>query len=476
MLKRHNQLFLTAVMAADLLLTALTWLAVYELRYSVPLTRDWILSTFQAKPVVPPYEAYRNVVVIVLLVAAFCYRAVGLYLPRREGTLMAEIVDVCKAVGLSVLVLLAVSVFYRDFDTSRSFVICYTLAACVVLSASHVVLRMVLRSLRQRGRNLRHVLVVGAGRLGQEVQDRLQSNPWMGLHLVGFVDDAPDRQGKDVRGTPVLGTPADIPALIGRYRVDQVICALAYEDHHRLKDLLDLLAQEVVDVRIVPDLFFNMSALNPSVGDLDGLPIVSLREGPMHGWNQVVKRVGDIAFSLLALGIGSPLYALIALAVKLTSPGPVLYRQKRMSLDGRTFDMLKFRTMRIDAERESGPVWASKNDSRRTPIGTFLRSTSLDELPQFWNVLKGEMSIVGPRPERPEFIENFRTTVPRYMLRHKIKAGITGWAQVNGWRGDTSLQKRIQYDLYYIEHWSFWFDLRIMVLTVFKGLVHKNAY
>ena len=196
----------------------------------------------------------------------------------------------------------------------------------------------------------------------------------------------------------------------------------------------------------------------------------------MHGWNKVIKRMADVVFSVLALIVTSPLLLALAILVKLTSKGPVLFRQQRMSLDGQVFDILKFRTMKLDAEKDTGPVWAKANDDRRTPIGAFLRSTSLDEFPQFLNVLVGDMSIVGPRPERPEFISEFKTTVPRYMLRHKIKAGITGWAQVNGWRGDTSLQKRIQYDLYYIENWSLGFDLRIMLLTVVRGLVHKNAY
>ncbi len=476
MLKRHNQLFVASLMLADLLLTGLTWFAVYHLRYQFPPTRDLFITFFHALPVAPSFEEYRYAVAVVLLVSAFCYRASGLYLPRREGTLMSEVIDVCKACFLSVLVLLAVSVFYRGFETSRSFMVTYAISVSAVLSFGHLVLRMVLREMRQRGKNLRYVLVAGAGRLGQEVQDRILGNRWMGLHLVGFADDDDERQGKEVRGVPVLGRLADVPELIERNRIDQVICALPYEEHHKLKDLLDGLSQEVVDVRIVPDLFFSMIALNPSLGDLDGMPIVSLREGPMHGWNKLLKRATDVGFSLLALVLTSPLLVAIAAAVKLGSPGPVFYRQKRMSLDGRVFDMLKFRTMKVDAERETGPVWAKANDDRRTGIGTFLRRTSMDELPQFWNVLKGEMSIVGPRPERPEFIREFRTTVPRYMLRHKIKAGITGWAQVNGWRGDTSLQKRIQYDLYYIEHWSLWFDLRIMALTVVRGLVHKNAY
>ena len=476
MLKRHNQLFLAALMGGDLLLTGLIWLAAFHLRYEVAAIRDLFVVTFHAKPLVPIFSDYLKALPVVLLVSAFCYQGVGLYLPRREGLLMAEVVDVCKGAGLCVLVLLAGSVFYRDFECSRSFMAFYLILVCAVLSVGHVVLRMLLRDLRQRGRNLRHVLIVGAGRLGQEVLDRIVTNPWMGLKPMGFVDDDPARRGQSIRDLPVLGTLSAVPSLIAEGQVDQVICALPMEEQSKLQVLLDALSQEVVDVRIVPDLF-NYGSLNPSVGDLDGLPILSLREGPLHGWNKLMKRLTDIVFSLLVLVLGSPFLLLLGLLVKLTSTGgPVLFRQKRMSLDGKVFDMLKFRTMKVDAEKETGPVWAKENDDRRTPIGAFLRKTSMDELPQFWNVFRGDMSIVGPRPERPEFIESFRTTVPRYMLRHKIKAGITGWAQVNGWRGNTSLEKRIQYDLYYIENWSVWFDLRIMFLTVFRGLVNKHAY
>lgn len=210
--------------------------------------------------------------------------------------------------------------------------------------------------------------------------------------------------------------------------------------------------------------------------ELDGLPIVSLQSSPLYGWNSVFKRAFDLGFGSLILVMVSPLMALIALLIKLTSKGPVLYRQERVGMDGHTFEMLKFRTMKEDAESETGPVWAKENDSRRTSIGRFLRKTSLDELPQLFNVLKGEMSLVGPRPERPVFVEKFRNSIPSYALRHKIKAGMTGWAQVNGWRGNTSLEKRIEHDLYYIQNWSIGFDLRILFMTLWRGFFSKSAY
>jgi Undecaprenyl-phosphate glucose phosphotransferase len=228
-------------------------------------------------------------------------------------------------------------------------------------------------------------------------------------------------------------------------------------------------------VRLVPDVP-SMAGLSLTTANLDGLPLVGLRESPHFGLNVIVKRAMDVVLASLGLLVLSPLLALIAAVVKLTSPGPILYRQERCGLNGRSFWMLKFRSLRVDAEKQTGAVWAVKNDSRRTPLGAFLRASSLDELPQLWNVLMGDMSLVGPRPERPVFVNQFRKTIPGYMARHCVKAGITGWAQVHGWRGNTSLRKRIQYDLYYITHWTPWLDIRILWMTVFKGFVHKNAY
>jgi Undecaprenyl-phosphate glucose phosphotransferase len=239
--------------------------------------------------------------------------------------------------------------------------------------------------------------------------------------------------------------------------------------------VFDVLSQTLVEVRLVADVP-ELAGLSLTTSNLDGLPVVGLRESPHFGLNVVIKRVMDIVLSLIGLIVLTPLLATIALLVKLSSRGPIFYRQERCGLNGQSFQMLKFRSMRQGAETQTGAVWARKDDPRRTRLGTFLRMTSLDELPQLINVLKGDMSLVGPRPERPVFINQFRKTIPNYMVRHCVKSGITGWAQVNGWRGNTSLRKRVQFDLYYITHWTPWLDLRILVLTVFRGLIHRNAY
>jgi Undecaprenyl-phosphate glucose phosphotransferase len=274
---------------------------------------------------------------------------------------------------------------------------------------------------------------------------------------------------------PVLGSFADLPTIMAQTRVDEVLIALSPPHHHALDAILELIKDETVDLRVVPDVHRHV-ALGCSVEDFGGLPVVRLNDSPMIGFGAIAKRITDLVGAAIGMLLLSPLLLTIGIMVRLTSKGPMLFAQERMGLDGRTFSMLKFRSMRVDAEASSGAVWAKPGDDRCTPLGRFLRRTSLDELPQLWNVLRGDMSLVGPRPERPVFVKRFRGEIPYYMLRHKVKAGITGWAQVNGWRGNTSLASRIECDLFYIRHWSYLLDLKILSLTVIKGFVHRNAY
>jgi Undecaprenyl-phosphate glucose phosphotransferase len=335
--------------------------------------------------------------------------------------------------------------------------------------------RSTLRVLRRRGYNLRYVLVVGAGDLAREVIERLHAHPEAGMRVAGALSGDPGQVGRRVAHVPVVGEYGSLKAALSRRRIDQVVLALPRDENHHLEKLLRELDDELVSVRMVPDLLHVMT-LRSSVEDLDGLPTINLRDTPLVGWAAVQKRTFDMAVASLCFLAVSPILLVVALAVRLTSGAPVLYRQERIGLDGRVFAMLKFRTMRSDAEADSGPVWTSADDPRRTRLGAFLRATSLDELPQLWNVVRGDMSLVGPRPERPIFIERFRREIPGYMLRHKVKAGLTGWAQVHGWRGDTSLHERIEHDIYYIQNWSLGLDIRILLLTLWKGFVHRNAY
>jgi Undecaprenyl-phosphate glucose phosphotransferase len=319
------------------------------------------------------------------------------------------------------------------------------------------------------GDNLRHAIELA--QLGD-----LTRNDISGVILAG--DDHQLEVGKKLcheAGLKILSVPQDWTAFFSQHSTASVVCALPHQAYDFLTTHLETIANQVPDIKMIPDLT-RFTRFASGVDIVAGTPIISINESPLNGLASIVKRVIDIMGSLVALLLFGPIMAVIALLVAWTSKGPILYRQERMGLDGKTFHMLKFRSMRTDAESKTGAVWAKATDDRTTPIGKWLRRTSLDELPQFFNVLKGDMSLVGPRPERPVFVEQFRRQIPGYYLRHKTKAGITGWAQVKGWRGNTSLEKRIECDLYYIQNWSVWLDFKILFLTVFRGFIHKNAY
>ena len=465
MLKAYSRLFEQLILVGDLLLVAGCWLLAYWLRFHLP-----------GPPLpysdVPPLSDYLLMLVPILVVWGVSFRAFGLYRPRRIGSHLSEAWDIAKASSMGALMLVAImTFFFRGYDYSRVVIVYFWLLSIGALWFSRAAFREALRFARRRGYNLRYAVVVGGGELATTVVQRMQGRPDVGIQVLGVVGDDKDGTG----GVRWLGGYADLRAVLDAHTVDHVILALAHEDYGRLAGLLDAVGDEPVTIHVVPDLL-RFASLRGGVEQFEGMPFIHLRESPLYGWSSLAKRVFDFAFSLAVLALLWPVLVVLAAAVRVTSNGPVLYRQERMGLDGQRFHMLKFRTMRADAEKGTGPVWADAGDSRRTGLGTFLRRFSLDELPQFINVLRGEMSVVGPRPERPVFVERFRQTVPGYMLRHKVKSGITGWAQVNGLRGNTSLDKRIQYDIEYIERWSLWLDLKIIAMTVARVLVDRNAY
>ncbi|HKW94726.1 MAG TPA: undecaprenyl-phosphate glucose phosphotransferase [Methylomirabilota bacterium] len=465
MLKAYSRLFEQLILVGDLLLVAGCWLLAYWLRFHLP-----------GPPLpysdVPPLSDYLLMLVPILVVWGVSFRAFGLYRPRRIGSHLSEAWDIAKASSMGALMLVAImTFFFRGYDYSRVVIVYFWLLSIGALWFSRAAFREALRFARRRGYNLRYAVVVGGGELAATVVQRMQGRPDVGIQVLGVVGDDKDGTG----GVRWLGGYADLRAVLDAHTVDHVILALAHEDYGRLAGLLDAVGDEPVTIHVVPDLL-RFASLRGGVEQFEGMPFIHLRESPLYGWSSLAKRVFDFAFSLAVLALLWPVLVVLAAAVRVTSNGPVLYRQERMGLDGQRFHMLKFRTMRADAEKGTGPVWADAGDSRRTGLGTFLRRFSLDELPQFINVLRGEMSVVGPRPERPVFVERFRQTVPGYMLRHKVKSGITGWAQVNGLRGNTSLDKRIQYDIEYIERWSLWLDLKIIAMTVARVLVDRNAY
>jgi Undecaprenyl-phosphate glucose phosphotransferase len=324
------------------------------------------------------------------------------------------------------------------------------------------------------GIGLRKILIAGAGDLGRVVADRILEHRELGYQIVGFVDDKAGGDHLGYRGLPLLGSLSEAADIVANEKIDDLYVALPLEEHMKLLDLVESTSREGVDVKVVPDLL-QFIALRARLEDLDGVPVINLNDVPLQGISSFIKRVLDFSISTIALTVMALPGLLISWMIKRSSPGPIFYAQERMGLDGKQFTVYKFRSMEKDAEDNTGPVWAREDDPRATKVGRWLRRLDLDELPQFWNVLKGDMSIVGPRPERPFFVEQFKHRIPQYMLRHKVKAGITGWAQVNGWRGNTSLEKRIEYDLYYIENWSVTLDIKIMWLTLLRAVAPNRG-
>ncbi len=467
MLKRYNQVFVSFFIILDAIVTAISWLLSYFIRFNVeiiPVTKG-----------IPPFSLYLELVIYAVIIWSIVFKAMGLYAPMRSTSKLKETSKIAQASTVALLIFIALVYFIKEYKFSRVVILYFLLLNVTLLSTFRALLRGVLHFIRRRGYNQRHVLIVGAGDLGQKVLKTIKQTPELGLKVIGFMNQRPECVGRNLEGVQILGLIQDIGSALANGGIDQVIIALPLEDHDAFKEVMRQIDNEMVDIKVVPDLLQFMT-LRGGVEELDGLSIISLRDSPLYGWNKILKRVMDIVFTSVGIVVLFPLLILIAVAIKLTSPGPVLFRQRRMGMDGSVFDILKFRTMRADAEKETGAVWATKNDPRRTRVGVILRSTSLDELPQLINVLKGEMSLVGPRPERPELIIKFKQTIPKYMLRHKTKAGITGWAQVHGYRGNTSLEKRIECDLYYIQNWSLSLDLKIILMTFWSGLINKSAY
>lgn len=449
----------------DAAVVVVAWLAAYWARCIFPFV--------VAPKVLPPFGIYASLVPPVAVLWILVFSLAGVYGSGRMRGRLQEVRMIWRAHLIAFLVFIVIAYSY-DYRYSRLVMLYFAAFAAFALALFRIALRTGLRHLRAHGYDLRRVLIVGGGASARRLLDRFRGFPELGMHVVGVLtqDGRPLPLLNDV---PVLGSFLDIARVVEAQRPYQVLIALSPHEHFEILGLLNRLEDPMVRIRVVPD-FEPYTPLECRVDYFEGLPIIRLNDTHVDDLAWVIKRAIDIAVSALALVVLSPVLLLLTILVKVTSSGPVFYAQERMGLDGRTFHMYKFRSMRVDAEARSGAVWSTPHDDRRTPVGRVLRRTSLDELPQLWNVLVGQMSLVGPRPERPVFVKEFRQRIPDYMLRHKVKAGITGWAQVNGWRGDTSLVARTECDLYYIRNWSLELDIKIITMTIRKGFVHKNAY
>ncbi|MDW2876427.1 MULTISPECIES: undecaprenyl-phosphate glucose phosphotransferase [Bacillaceae] len=397
-----------------------------------------------------------------------------LYASKRKTKFASELAKLFQAHVISIFILLSVLFTLKTVDISRIFLLVFFLMSLFTTSAYRYFIKQALRRLRAKGYNKQFVLIVGAGKLGRKYYDMLKSHPEYGMDVVGFLDD----YCKDLPSPykSVLGSVRHLQAILETKLIDEVIIALPFSAYPKYREIILICERAGIRVSIIPD-FYDVLPASPHFQLFGDLPVVNVRDVPLDEIaNKFLKRVFDIAFALIAIILTLPIMIVIGSVLKLTSPGPIIFKQERVGLNRRTFNMYKFRSMKHMEQSASDTQWTVADDPRRTKLGSFIRKTSLDELPQFFNVLKGDMSVVGPRPERPHFVDQFRQDIPKYMIKHHVRPGITGWAQVSGLRGDTSIADRIEHDVFYIENWTILFDIKIIFKTIYAGLVNKNAY
>jgi Undecaprenyl-phosphate glucose phosphotransferase len=404
------------------------------------------------------------------------YFAFDFYSSKRGMSFGNEIVNIIEANIMGCLILFGIFFVIKLNYISRIVIIQFTIANTVLIIIERYTSRLALKYLRARGFNLKHMLIIGAGDLGLKFLKKIEKHREYGFSVMGFLDDDESKLGSKIGRTSVIGKIEMLDSLLPPCHIEEVVVALPLSAYQKLSMIIKICEKHGVRVLIIPD-YYSYIPAKPKVAEIDGIPVISIRDIPLDTFlNRLIKRLFDMIMAMLLLVISAPVMIIIAFGVKFTSRGPILFKQKRIGLNRKPFFLYKFRSMRVSSDEVAATTWTTSDDRRRTRFGEFIRRTSLDELPQFFNVLKGDMSLVGPRPERPFFVEKFKDEIPKYMVKHQIKPGITGWAQVNGWRGDTSIEERIKCDIYYVENWSLMLDFKIVLLTIFKGFINKNAY
>jgi len=456
MYRRHGDKLALVFGACDLAITTLAWFAAYWVRFGM----------ISAPRGVPDFDSVLSALPIVLLLAVVAYRSCGLYEVHRLSRLPREFTAAAKA-GAMLFLMVVVALFYRKdvYESRLALLLFMGLNTAGLLIARRMIWAAISR-LRAAGLNRGRAIIVGSGRVARGVALSIKENSWTGLTVVGCVDEPRKVKPRDIQW---LGSLDQLEQLVIEHNVDHVLVALPLSQYGKLREVYQAISGLIVEVQVIPDIP-DMAGMRIRMLDVGNMTYLGLRQSPHYGWPKMMKRASDLLFGSLAMVLFAPLMLALAIAVKLTSKGPIFYRQARTGLGGRTFNMLKFRSMPVGAENGTGPIWSSADDCRPTRLGRFMRRWSLDELPQLFNVLRGDMSLVGPRPERGVFVEQFSREIPDYAKRHLVKSGMTGWAQVHGWRGDTSLRQRLRCDLYYISHWSIWLDLKILWLTIWHIL------
>lgn len=456
----RSKLFYIADTIVIIAAMAFSWW--YKSTIDPKFTTSWVNYLFYLVGIIPIYLVI--------------YHAFDFYSSKRGNSFGNEIVNIIEANIMGCLILFGIFFIIKLNYISRMVIIQFTITNTLLVILERYISRTILKYIRARGFNLKHMLIIGAGDLGHKFLKKIEKHREYGFSVMGFLDDDEAKIGAKIGKTSVIGKIDTLDNFLLPYHIEEVVVALPLSAYQKLSSIIKVCEKHGVRVSIIPD-YYSYIPAKPKVGEIDGIPLIYIRDVPLDTYlNQLIKRIFDIFLSIIFIIISSPIMIIIALGVKFTSRGPILFKQKRLGLNRKPFYLYKFRSMRVSSEETAATTWTTADDRRRTWFGELIRKTSMDELPQFFNVLKGDMSLVGPRPERPFFVNKFKDEIPKYMVKHQIKPGITGWAQVNGWRGDTSIEERIKCDIYYMENWSLTLDLKIVLMTIFKGLINKNAY
>jgi Undecaprenyl-phosphate glucose phosphotransferase len=445
------------------------------------------------------FTKYLKPIFLIIPVYLLLYTIFKLYTPHRYKSIYEESSAILKANIIGILIFIMFLYLFKEINYSRYLLFIFLITSTLVTMMERAFIRFILHRIRENGYNLKHIVVIGYNKLTIEFLNRIKRNKQWGYNILAILDEDPIYKSTicDKRLIYTLSlfkntldeiaatksceesTIEDLAKLeyyLNNFHIDEVFVTLSIKQYDKLGEIIELCEKNGVRTQIIPD-YYKYIPAKPYVEELDGLPVINIRYVPLDNLiNKVMKRIFDIIAALSAIIIFSPIMLISAIVIKITSPGPILFMQERVGLNKKMFKMYKFRSMKIQKFEDEVTQWTTKNDSRKTKLGNFIRKTSIDELPQLFNVLKGDMSLIGPRPERPYFVEQFKEQIPKYMIKHQVRPGMTGWAQVNGWRGDTSIEKRIEHDIYYIENWSFWLDIKIIFYTIIKGFVNENAY
>ena len=469
MIKDNQKYFNRLHVVLDALVVAASYMLAWYLKFASPFS-----DTDQSIGVLPMTQYFQMLYVIVPGYLILYY-SFNLYTPKRATVHRYEILNIFQANTVGMVLLLAGWYLIAQIHFSRSMMAMFYVINIVLTTLGRSLIRMLLQDCREKGYNLKYILLVGYSRATEEYIKRINANPQWGYVIRGILDDSVP-SGTVYKGVKVLGRIGNLLYILPQNKLDEIAITLSLKDYDNLEHIVDLCEKSGVHTKFIPD-YNSLFPSRPYTEDLMGLPVINIRYVPLSNTlNWCAKRVMDILVALVGVVVSLPIMVFAAIAVKCTSRGPIIFKQERIGLHNKPFRMYKFRTMEVQKPSQEAKGWTKKNDPRVTKVGKFLRRTSIDELPQLFNILKGDMSVVGPRPERPQFVEQFKEEIPRYMVKHQVRPGLTGWAQINGYRGDTSIKRRIEYDIFYIENWTMSFDVKIMFLTIFKGFINKNAY